>query len=166
MKISEKSLRKIIKESIQEVLGENGNKLSLKWAGHDKLIPEILDSLKKYKKDIIIRLDGPSYIKKVNQFFTEEEVIYIPKIQKLKYSEIIEEPEDEYYSNYNINIDSDDYTMQFLLKLFYRISMIGDCGHTFTICINNKEFIGWYGDGSDRIISINGNKDWKETYKN
>ena len=64
MKISEKSLRKIIKESIQEVLGENGNKLSIKWAGHDKLIPEILDSLKKYKKDIIIRLDGPSYIKK------------------------------------------------------------------------------------------------------
>ena len=118
MKISEKSLRKIIKESIQEVLGENGNKLSIKWAGHDKLIPEILDSLKKYKKDIIIRLDGPSYIKKVNQFFTEEEVIYIPKIQKLKYSEIIEEPEDEYYSNYDINIDSDDYTMQFLLKLF------------------------------------------------
>ena len=28
-------------------------------------------------------IDGPSYIKKVNQFFTEEEVIYIPKIQKL-----------------------------------------------------------------------------------
>ena len=35
----------------------------------------------------------------------------------------------------------------------------------FTICINNKEFIGWDGDGSDRIISINGNKDWKETYR-
>lgn len=56
--------------------------------------------------------------------------------------------------------------MQFLLKLFYRISMIGDSGHSFTICINNKEFIGWDGDGSDRIVSINGNKDWKETYKN
>ena len=66
MKISEKSLRKIIKESIQEVLGEKSNKLSLKWSGHDKLIPGILDSLNKYKKDIIIRLDGPSYIKKVN----------------------------------------------------------------------------------------------------
>ena len=36
----------------------------LNGQGHDKLIPEILDSLKKYKKDIIIRLDGPSYIKK------------------------------------------------------------------------------------------------------
>ena len=53
MKISEKSLRKIIKESIQEVLGEKSNKLSLKWSGNDKLIPEILDSLKKYEKDII-----------------------------------------------------------------------------------------------------------------
>lgn len=166
MKINEKTLRKIIRESIQDVLSENWKTLSIKWTGNNKLIPEILDSLKKYKKDIVIRLDGPTYIKKINQFYKQEEVIFIPKIQKLKYGEIIEEPEDEYYSNYTLNIDTDEYTIQFLLKLFYRISMIGDCGHTFTICINNKEFIGWDGDGSDRIISINGNKKWKEIYEN
>lgn len=166
MKINEKTLRKIIRESIQDVLSENWKTLSIKWTGNDKLIPEILDSLKKYKKDIVIRLDGPTYIKKINQFYKQEEVIFIPKIQKLKYGEIIEEPEDEYYSNYTLNVDTDEYTIQFLLKLFYRISMIGDCGHTFTICINNKEFIGWDGDGSDRIISINGNKKWKEIYEN
>lgn len=166
MKINEKTLRKIIRESIQDVLSENWKTLSIKWTGNDKLIPEILNSLKKYKKDIVIRLDGPTYIKKINQFYKQEEVIFIPKIQKLKYGEIIEEPEDEYYSNYTLNVDTDEYTIQFLLKLFYRISMIGDCGHTFTICINNKEFIGWDGDGSDRIISINGNKKWKEIYEN
>jgi hypothetical protein len=166
MKINEKTLRKLIRESIQDVLSENWKTLSIKWTGNDKLIPEILDSLKKYKKDIVIRLDGPTYIKKINQFYKQEEVIFIPKIQKLKYGEIIEEPEDEYYSNYTLNVDTDEYTIQFLLKLFYRISMIGDCGHTFTICINNKEFIGWDGDGSDRIISINGNKKWKEIYEN
>jgi hypothetical protein len=166
MKINEKTLRKLIRESIQDVLSENWKTLSIKWTGNDKLIPEILDSLKKYKKDIVIRLDGPTYIKKINQFYKQEEVIFIPKIQKLKYGEIIEESEDEYYSNYTLNVDTDEYTIQFLLKLFYRISMIGDCGHTFTICINNKEFIGWDGDGSDRIISINGNKKWKEIYEN
>ena len=166
MKINEKTLRKIIRESIQDVLSENWKTLSIKWTGNDKLIPEILDSLMKYKKDIVIRLDGPTYIKKINQFYKQEEVIFIPKIQKLKYGEIIEEPEDEYYSNYTLNVDTDEYTIQFLLKLFYRISMIGDCGHTFTICINNKEFIGWDGDGSDRIIYINGNKKWKEIYEN
>ena len=53
MKISEKSLRKIIKESIQEVLGGKSNKLSLKWTGNDKLIPEILDSLKITLKKIL-----------------------------------------------------------------------------------------------------------------
>ena len=166
MKINEKTLRKIIRESIQDVLSENWKTLSIKWSGNEKLIPSILDSLIKHKKDIVIRLDGPTYIKKINQFYKQEEVIFIPKIKKLKYGEITEEPEDDYYTNYTLNIDTDEYTIQFLLKLFYTASLLGDSGHTYTICINNEDFIGWDGDGSDRIISINDNKKWKEIYEN
>ena len=51
MKINEKILRKLIRESIQDVLSENWKTLSIKWTGNDKLIPEILDTLKKYKKE-------------------------------------------------------------------------------------------------------------------
>lgn len=81
-------------------------------------------------------------------------------------------------SNLHINNDKDGYihTASFtctshvaknLLKLFYYIKQLGDGGHSYTIKINKEKF-SWDGDGSDRIIKINGQdcKSWKQMEKN
>lgn len=42
-----------------------------------------------------------------------------------------------------------------LIKLFLKLKEYGDCGHSYTIKINDKKF-SWDGDGCDRITHING----------
>lgn len=139
--------------------GKNTYTIEIEFSGYynekkqrfsDAAVPEILDYLKTKKlEDVVVRMD---YDKK-NEISFDEVDLFCSKIG-IKTLEYIPKQE---RSNFIAKITCDKQTGLSLIKLFMNLGAIGNCGHTFEVLIGKEEFC-FDGDGSDRILSINGEK--------
>lgn len=105
---------------------------------HRKLVLQIEDSV----------LDGDYF------YFDELE------ISDIEYrKQQINEYRAKHYLMFTIGSEAQELS---LIMFLYLVSLHGDNGHSYSIInCNNGEAIFWDGDGSDRIESINFDKDWK-----
>ncbi len=114
--------------------------ISYKNEGLYKIL-EYLNNSKKEKMYVI--LDEDDFIDSVNLFF-----------DTLKISDFkVEDTDDE--REHHATFTCTEEVEKNLIKLFLSIKELGDCGHSYTIKINDKKF-SWDGDGCDRITHING----------
>lgn len=131
-------------------------KLTIKSRGYkNEGLSEILEYIEKNtNKDVLIRIDEDDFINSVDLFFDNL------KISSYKFKEL---RDGEYLNTLNCSYK----VAQNLLKLFLNLKKFGDCGHSFTVKINDKGF-SWDGDGSDRITEINGFncESWKDLEEN
>lgn len=58
-------------------------------------------------------------------------------------------------NNYECEFICSKKSFKNILKLIYGLKSKGDVGHSFTLSHNGKK-MSWDGDGSDRIVKING----------
>lgn len=120
-------------------------------------VQEILEFLKGFNgKDITVRMD---YDKKNKTSW--DEVDLFCKSLKISNLKIVNgERGDEKIATIQFNESNE----RDLIKLFVNLGAIGNCGHTYSLLIGDKEFY-FDGDGDDRVISINGRKLTSETMK-
>lgn len=109
----------------------------------DSGFPKIIKELSQIKsKQIIIKIDEES--------FDGYDLVFDDlKISNLH---LIEDKEDKSYIS---TFSCDEKVFKNILKFVRTLKYFGDCGHSFDVKINGKTFY-WDGDGSDRVIEING----------
>lgn len=86
--------------------------------------------------------------------------IFLPFMQISKLEFAVEKV-DKYTEYKYATFMCDNRLQEPLLKLFFAISQHGDPGHTYGILFDGNH-VGWDGDGSDRIQSVNFIKEWKD----
>lgn len=117
--------------------------VTIAWTGYknegfNRLINAIHDNK---EKQCIFKLDEDS----LNGF---DYVFDGIKINSLKINDI-----DERQHECTFNCTNENFRK--IIKLIIGIKSLGDCGHSYNINFNGKNF-SWDGDGCDRITKING----------
>jgi len=136
----------------------------IKWHGYaadSKYCPisKILRYFEEERKNVLVRLDYKDYNSKGWANFEEVDIV-IPKI-KISNLTFKVNRLDRYNSDNYAIFNCEMLMQKYLLKMFYLLSKLGDPGHSFSLKVDDIE-AGWDGDGSDRIVAINGDEKWKE----
>lgn len=136
----------------------------IKWHGEKadskySSISKVLHYFEQERKNVLVRMDYNDYNSKGYTNYNEVD-IFIPKI---KISNLILKnvSKDKYHSDNYAIFTCEKIMQNYLLKMFYNLSILGDPGHSFNWKVDDI-CLGWDGDGSDRILEINCIENWKD----
>lgn len=127
--------------------------MEIKCSG--EFIEDLLKFLQENKaNEYVFKLDEDSFYDEIDFVFGKLRISDVEKEEK---------EENSYGDKYTFRFKCNKETEKALIKLIGGVKSLGDGGHSFTVRINGKS-IGYDGDGSDYITSINGKQIKKKEF--